>query len=117
MKFIERLLKLIAEYEIWDLVFWHTNLKFYVNCNDLFAWGLADAEEITESNIDLLEQSLKDADYIDGAFLFCARSRKMRPQGAMYENIEKKNWYLFDECGPTRKINNPFQQCISEVEL
>jgi len=41
--------------------------------------------------------------------LYCARKRKMRPQGAMYEYLNKENWPLFDECGPVREksLSNP----------
>lgn len=101
---IKRLLLVIAERELHGEIFWHTDLTFMVNCNDLFHWAFADAELIESSNdIDQLDAACKEAGY-DGASLYCARRRKMRPQGACYKHLDEKNWPLFDACGPEREV-------------
>lgn len=90
----------------------------FINCNDQFCWGCADAEPLTEENFPLLEQAFKDCmeatgsnDVTSDAFvLFVARLRKTRPQGAMYHYLEKELWPLFDAAGPEREVGlgNPF---------
>ena len=108
---LRRLLILAAKYEIHECLYWKENLEFYINCNDFFFWACADAEKIeTEEDINLLERSLIDAGAINGPHLYCARRRKMRPQGAYYKFLSEKNWQLFNEAGPEREINfcNPY---------
>ena len=55
-----------------------------------------------------MEQAFKDCED-HGGELFCARIRKMRPQGACYAYYDKKDWHLFDACGPEREcgFGNP----------
>lgn len=111
MDFIEKLLKLTAQFHSCDSIFWDEDLRFYVNCNDVFDWGCSDAEEVTPENIHLLEQSFKD-DRIYAETLFCARVRKIRPQGAAYPPKEReKTIQLLNECGPERKtgLGNPYK--------
>ncbi len=81
-----------------------------VNCNDTFAWGCADGEELTKDNIEIFYQSIEDAGEKDGPDLFCARVREMRPQGACYGYYDEKNWPLFNACGPEREtgFGNPY---------
>lgn len=109
---IIKLLQLVAEADIHSYIFWNSSLDFFVNCNDLFFWGCADAERITEDSIEDLATAIKDAGDIDGPRLYCARRRKMRPQGCIYKYIDIKNWHLFDACGPERKAGtgNPKEQ-------
>jgi hypothetical protein len=89
------------------------NLYFFVICNDQFYWATADGERVTDENIDILEQALKDGgDW--GPALFCSRSREMRPQGALYAHIPQELWHWFDATGPERDVEpekafgNPF---------
>ncbi len=100
---IFRILSLIAEYDINGEIFWSTDFEFFVNCNDVFFWGCADAEPISAETLDDLEKALKETE-LDGCNLYCARRREMRPQGALYKYLEKKNWPLFDACGPKRDV-------------
>lgn len=94
-------------------------LSVMIHCNDIFTWGCADAEVLTEQNIDLLEQTFAECKEKFGvwgnlwaATLFCARSRKMRPQGAVYRHIDPEWHELFDACGPEREpgMFNPYSQ-------
>jgi hypothetical protein len=86
-----------------------TQDKVFVICNDVFYWGTADLEEVTPENFHILEQSLKDDEFY-GDILFCARVRKMRPQGAFYKSLDDNQKKLFNECGPEREIDltNPY---------
>ena len=107
-----KLLTIAARYDAMDTLFWNEELEFSVICNDIFWWGTADLEEITEETIDDFETALIDGGIAWGATLYCARMRKMRPQGAMYEHINKDVWYLFDACGPEREVDfgNPMER-------
>ncbi len=94
-------------------------LDFYINCNDLFWWGASDLEAVTPDTVDALAQAYADTKAIDermghlyGAELYCARQRKMRPQGAWFAkgHIESAYMPLFAECGPEREVGhgNPY---------
>ena len=104
MEMNEQLLKLIAERDCYGVLFWNSDLEFFINCNDFFAWGCADAEPVqTPEDVGALERAFQDAGD-DGPLLYCARRRGMRPQGAYYDHIEKEHWPLFDACGPEREV-------------
>lgn len=96
-----------------DQVWWRTDgdyspVTMIVNCNDLFFWACADAESITEDNIGILEESLKELSGSEGEptelvpELFCCRVRGMRPQPPYYRHIPDNVRHLFDACGPER---------------
>lgn len=102
-----RVLTASALAQNYEDLWWRTDgeyapVSFFVNCNDLFYLGTADAERITEDNIEVFEQACKDAEYEPG-LLFCCRVRKMRPQGAYYECLSEADKLLFDACGPERE--------------
>lgn len=115
----ERVIKLIDAIDEFDLdgsIFWNRSNMIdnedglLLNCNDFFSWGCADAEPLTIEDIPELRRSYKDVENnYDGLYLFIARKRKLRPQGAMYASIKKKFWPLFDACGPprVRSFGNP----------
>ena len=124
--FVTQLLTWIAEEDLHGSIFWRTdeaskNITFFVNTNDILAWGCADAEEINEQTFPVLQQAVADCKAIDpicganiGCDLFACRMNKMRPQGAVYlTNLaNRKFWPLFDACGPERIVGygNPFGQ-------
>jgi hypothetical protein len=107
------LLKLVAEHDMRDALYWSEDLSFYFLCNDIFFWGCADGEDVeNQQDVDLLEQCIKDCQTVRqfgevyASQLYCAKKRKMRPQGAYYKHIEVKElWPLFDACGPEREVN------------
>ncbi len=94
-------------------------LDFYIECNDLFAWGCSDCESVTPDRIAVLEQAYKDCPDAGGA-LYCSRIRQMRPQGAWFCKgyIEAKDMHWFAACGPERKVGygNPYP-FLSEEEF
>lgn len=102
--FIRKILLLAAKYEIHEELYWDEDLCFFIICNDLFFWATADCEKVDKNTIAELEQALIDSN-IWGSLLYCARQRKMRPQGVYYKHIDKEFWHLFDDCGPKRKIS------------
>lgn len=120
-------LTLIRRKDLHSTFYWQTEgdaapLTFFLNCNDLFAWGSADAEDITPDNIERLEKAIEECEAIDsddgamiGCDLFVCRERGMRPQGACYPQgggypEDRRFWPLFDACGPEREvgIGNPY---------
>jgi len=106
---IRRLLSLVSKHDVCESLNWTDDLDFAVNCSDVFWWGCADAEPVTDETLDVLEQSLIDGGLQDGMPLYCSRMRKMRPQGAMYKHIE--NPELFNVF-PERVVDtgNPVEQ-------
>jgi hypothetical protein len=77
-------------------------LVLMVNCNDLFYWACADAEEITLAELPALEQALQESP-THGDLLWCARKRQMRPQAPYYKGFTKEEVALFDAAGPERE--------------
>lgn len=93
---------------------------FHINCNDLFWWATADAEDITPENICHIEElgayieglikdeATRDLEWVDElcdystALLVC-RMRKMRPQNCFTKKIKhQKLREMFEACGPER---------------
>jgi hypothetical protein len=119
--FTLRVLTFIRRKDLHCVFYWKTNgeaapLTFFLNCNDLIAWGAADCEDITPDNIERFEKAIGECEAIDsddgaiiGCDLFVCRERKMRPQGAVYPE-DRRFWPLFDACGPEREVGlgNPF---------
>ena len=109
--YVLRVLQLFDEHEEHEELWWRTDSKyapitFFVRCNDVFDWGTADAEEITEADLPALEAALRDAEeFYCGPILFVARKRGQRPQGAMYKHLPVEAWFLFDQAGPVRERN------------
>lgn len=114
--FAVAVLKLVEKHNAYGDLFWRTGgeygeVSFFINCNDLFWWGTADVEPLTAADLEAFDQSMKDSP-TSGAELYCARRRKMRPQGACYKHFAKEEWPLFDACGPRRErdVLNPQEQ-------
>jgi hypothetical protein len=102
---------LFAEAEDFDNgVWWRVDMtpgasremRLYAECNDLFFWATADAEEITVADIPLLRQALDDLKAIGAeeelGHLFAARKRKMRPQKPCYRDMAPEVAALYDAC-------------------
>lgn len=108
-----RMFAVTGEHEACDEIWWRTDgeyapVTFFVGCNDLFFWACADAEAITDENIDIFEQSYRDAANatddgdLYGHLLFCCRARGMRPQKPYYAHFPDELHPLLDGCGPER---------------
>ena len=78
------------------------------NCNDLFFWACADAEDITPADLPALEQAIKDCEAVKPHYsayagtIWACRKRKMRPQNPCYSSYPKELWPLLDAAGPER---------------
>ena len=76
-------------------------VTMYVNCNDLFWWAVADAEELNFSDLAELNRCISESpDH--GELLWCAKKRKMRPQKPYYKSFSNDEAELFNACGPER---------------
>ncbi len=89
-----------------DGVWWRTDGEYapvtmIVNCNDLFYWGCADAEVITEANVEALESTVAEVRAIDeclvdsAPLLWCCRMRKQAPQAPYYKHLDSRLHNLF----------------------
>jgi hypothetical protein len=119
--FMTRVLNEFWSQDIQEMLFYRMNsdnyIHFYVICNDVFYWGTADLEEVTEDNFEELQLAIAETvraggTACEGAYLFCARVRKLRPQGAVYRRMDSSVWPLFDAVGPERELtmDNPKAQ-------
>lgn len=111
LDFIIKMMLFIQDNDLFEEIDWDGELKFYANCNDFFYWGCADSEPISNEDFKLLESSVNDSKGYHGILLYCARKRKLRPQGAYYKHL-KEDKELFDACGTERTIDiaNPQNQ-------
>lgn len=80
--------RLAGKYQFIEDLMWGEDLDVAVNVSDLFHWGCADAENITEENLPVLKQAISDVEEICSrsvgnyaTVLFAARARNLRPQG------------------------------------
>lgn len=107
--------QLFAKHDIEDMLYWccqDDDVSFYINTNDHFWLGTADAEIVILESLSLLAECIEKCLAIDpvcgaihGCYLYAGRVRKLRPQGAAYPE-ERDLWPLFDACGPEREIND-----------
>lgn len=80
------LLRIYDEADVHGQLWWRVHgdsVSFAVNCSDTFAWGTADAEDVTAADLALLRRCLDDLcpfgeEYLLGE-LYAARKRGMRP--------------------------------------
>lgn len=120
--FVMQVLRFFDEEDLVGMLHWRTDenhapITFFINTNDLLAWGCADCEEVNEETLPVLKQAIEDCKAIDpvlggitGCELFACRMNKMLPQGAAYPE-KRELWPLFDACGPEREIGigNPYR--------
>lgn len=116
VSFVKRVLRLFAEYDLYDQLFWTERLEMGVRCSDFFFWGTADVQLLAKESLGQLQQAIADCGNVIengeefGPLLFAARERRMRPQGAAYDTLPRELWPLFDACGPKRvtDVMNPY---------
>lgn len=75
--------------------------KLSVNCNDLFYWACADAEDFTIDDLHDLDRAIAESPE-HGTLLWCCRQRGMRPQKPYYKYFSDDEKVLFDSTGPER---------------
>jgi len=59
-----------------------------VNCNDLFEYACADAEELFYTDLETLYAHVL-VDNRFGSLVWCIKKRKCQPQRSLFENIQK----------------------------
>jgi hypothetical protein len=64
----------------------------FVNCNDLFAWGCSDDEEIEVKELRQLYDLWID-DPIYGSDIWCILKRKQEPQEPIFDRIQENTKY------------------------
>jgi hypothetical protein len=109
--FLTRVLRIFYLADVREDLLWsvteENKISLSVNVSDIFAWGAADAEEITPETLSVLEKAFADASGAGLAYvtapLYAARIRGMRPQGAAYP-ATLAGQVLFNACGPERPI-------------
>jgi hypothetical protein len=69
-----------------------------VNCNDVFAWGCADAEPMMHEDIESLYRMWKK-DPQWGASVWCILRRNEMPQKPVYDAIKKAGIWDLDQMG------------------
>lgn len=106
IEYLERTLDLVKEDLCSILVSKETGeTRLFFICNDLFAWGCADAEEIAPEDLDLLGELYHDNEKVETGYIpemFCCKKRGMRPQAAYYKGCPESVVKFFDSCGPER---------------
>lgn len=116
-KLIRQVLEICALTENFDILMWQNDGSYIgVGCNDVFAWGCADCEEITPETLGLFQEAADELLAIEAewwlAELYTAKVRKMRPQGAIYQSVDMTDTVvaLFNSCGPDREaqFGNPY---------
>lgn len=125
LDFLHELLRATQAADITGDLLWHSDgqrIQVWANVSDVFAWGSADAEEITPGNLPVLKQAIADLraihrfDEVYAPELFAARVRGQRPQGAAYPKERAATQALFDACGPARErgFGNPRRVPVPE---
>lgn len=97
----EKLAHLLIEGVIFLNNGWHDptwpkdKTTLHINCNDVFAWGCADAEDIDYSEIPKLYEMWKQNNTW-GSAVFCIMKRGMKPQKPVYDAIQALNIWDLD---------------------
>jgi hypothetical protein len=87
-------------------------ISLNVNCNDVFAWGCADAEELLYSEIqDLYDHWVKDPNW--GAAVWCMKKRNELPQAPVYNMIQKSGIWDLDSMGLGK---NEYNEALKELD-
>lgn len=67
-------------------------ITLMVLCNDVFAWGCADAEEVTSEELPVLFE-MYQADRVNGPVKWVCKKRNQKPQKPVADMLkEEKSW-------------------------
>lgn len=71
-------------------------ITIHLGCNDIFAWGCADAEDISYSDLpEIYEHYIKDP--LCGTAVWCIKKRGVMPQKPVYDKIKASGIWNLDE--------------------
>lgn len=76
-------------------------ISVHVNCNDIFAWGCADSEDLPHDEIENLYRMWR-ADPTWGSAKWCAIRRKQKPQGPVIKAMQEAGAWdsIMENLGP-----------------
>lgn len=102
--YYKKVMSVIARYDLFQTVFWDSEIKFFVNCNEIFG-NAADSEPLISMNdIVLLETSVLDCEMIlqnsgqvYGPMLYCNRKRQCNILKKKTKFIPKELKFLFTQ--------------------
>lgn len=77
----------------WDKNWPKDKITLAVNCNDVFAWGCADAEDICHSDLKEIAEFHKK-DPIWGVAAWCVKKRKQMPQAPVVAKMLEAGYDL-----------------------
>ena len=86
----------------WEGALKPETICLFLNCNDVFAWGCADAEEIAYNEVQELYTMWKNDKY--GDMKWVCKKRNLRPQQAWMKRLKEEGaWDAFFESLPENK--------------
>jgi len=89
-------------------------ISMHVGCNDVFAWGCADAEDLPESEIrNLYDMWRKDPDW--GAAVWCCTKRKEFPQKPVEKEIRTAGIWNLDDLGLAENYGTKYDREKAEA--
>ncbi len=104
-RFIENVLE-ITSFDLCDDLWWRTDseygpITFFIQCSDSFGYACADAEEITEEDVDNLRKAVQDIREHNvsatwGPLLYVARKRNMQPLKELLKMMSDNERVLFE---------------------
>jgi hypothetical protein len=74
------------------------SIAVFVNCNDIFAWGCADAEDLPHNEVEKLYR-MWQKDPAWGAAIWCIQQRNQQPQRPVAERIRQAGIWDLDSMG------------------
>ncbi len=81
------------------------HVSIHIGCNDVFAWGCADAEDVLCSELqDVYEHWKKDPDW--GAAVWCIKKRKQMPQPPVAKILREKGYNLEELLGIDKPVTS-----------
>ena len=90
-------------------------VTLHVNCNDLFAWGCADAEDLRYNEIESLYNAWHE-DSKWGVDKWCMHKRNQKPQNPVIKSMKKAGvWTEKEEALPDNTMDAEVQTLLSQT--
>lgn len=124
----KKILTKISEWELFYSFFWYPDgekgdIRFRIDCNDVFCWGAADAELMTADDLDDMQKCIDKCLEVgeledEGLILWISKKRNLRPQGAWFKGKTQELIKLFEEHTEKREVDfgNPLDMPLNSNE-